>query len=144
VRIAYGTDEVTDVSVAVLEHLRSAGHQVDVVADGIAWPDAGRAVGEAVSCGRAELGVVWCWTGTGVAMAATKVAGVRAALCVDAETARGARRWNDANVVALSLRLTTSAVGVEIVAAFVEGAVDDAERELIGRVEPPGPPGLGS
>ena len=59
-----------------------------VVADGLDWPDAGRAVGEAVASGRADAGVVWCWTGTGVVMAATKVPGVRAALCVDAETAR--------------------------------------------------------
>ena len=57
--------------------------------------------------GRADRGVVCCWTGTGVSMAANKVAGVRAALCTDAETARGARRWNDANVLALGLRLTS-------------------------------------
>jgi ribose 5-phosphate isomerase B len=136
VRISYGTDDVTDASAAVLEHLRGAGHEVLVVADGLDWPDAGRAVGEAVVDGRTELGVVWCWTGTGVAMAANKVPGVRAALCVDAETARGARRWNDANVVALSLRLSTAATGAEIVDAFLDGRPDEAERALIDRVEP--------
>jgi ribose 5-phosphate isomerase B len=135
VRIAYGTDDVTDTSSAVLDHLRGAGHEVQVVADGVDWPDAGRSVGEAVVDGRADLGVVWCWTGTGVAMAATKVRGVRAALCVDAETARGARRWNDANVVALSLRLSTAATGTEIVDAFLEARPDEAERALVDRVE---------
>jgi ribose 5-phosphate isomerase B len=135
VRIAYGTDDVTDTSSAVLDHLRGAGHEVQVVADGVDWPDAGRSVGEAVVDGRADLGVVWCWTGTGVAMAANKVPGVRAALCVDAETARGARRWNDANVVALSLRLSTAATGTEIVDAFLEARPDEAERALVDRVE---------
>jgi ribose 5-phosphate isomerase B len=135
VRIAYGTDDVTDASSAVLDHLRRAGHEVQVVADGVDWPDAGRTVGEAVVDGRADLGVVWCWTGTGVAMAANKVPGVRAALCVDAETARGARRWNDANVVALSLRLSTAATGTEIVDAFLEARPDEAERALVDRVE---------
>ena len=106
-----------------------------MVADGVDWPDAGRAVGEAVATGRAEAGVVWCWTGTGVVMAATKVPGVRAALCADAETARGARRWNDANVVGLSLRLTTATVAGEIVDAFLATGVDEGEARLIDRVE---------
>jgi ribose 5-phosphate isomerase B len=128
VRIAYGTDDVTDASSAVLDHLRRAGHEVQVVADGVDWPDAGRTVGEAVVDGRADLGVVWCWTGTGVAMAANKVPGVRAALCVDAETARGARRWNDANVLALSLRTTSPALLEEILDGWFEaGASEDAD-----------------
>ena len=137
VRIAYGTDEVTPVSAAALEHLRAAGHEVEVVADGVDWPDAGRAVADAVAGARADLGVVWCWTGTGVSIAANKVAGVRAALCADAETARGARRWNDANVVALSLRLTTVAVAEEILDAFTTTATDPGERHLVARVERP-------
>ena len=133
-RIAYGTDDTTDATAALRAHLEQAGHEVLLVADGIDWPDAGRAVGEAVAQGRADAGVVWCWTGTGVVMAATKVEGVRAALCGDAETARGARRWNDANVVGLSLRLTTAAVAEEIVDAFLAAPVDPGERRLIERV----------
>lgn len=135
-RIAYGTDEATHVTETLHAHLVAAGHEVVVVADGIDWPDAGRAVGEAVAAGEADLGVVWCWTGTGVAIAATKVPGVRAALCGDAETARGARRWNDANVVALSLRLTTEVVAREVLDAFLETEVDTGEQRLISRVEP--------
>lgn len=91
-RIAFGTDEHTAVTEAAVDHLRRRGHDVTVVADGIDWPDAGRAVGESVAAGRAELGVVCCTTGTGVSMAANKVRGVRAALCTDAITAAGARR----------------------------------------------------
>ncbi len=133
-RIAYGTDDPTPATEELRAHLEAAGHEVEVVADGLEWPDAGRAVGEAVAVGRADRGVVWCWTGTGVVMAATKVGGVRAALCADAETARGARRWNDANVVGLSLRLTTAAVAAEIVDAFLATPVDEGERRSIDRL----------
>jgi ribose 5-phosphate isomerase B len=133
-RIAYGTDEHTATTEAVVARLIELGHEVEVVADGLDWPDAGRAVGEAVGGGGAEVGIVWCWTGTGVVMAAAKVTGVRAALCVDAETARGARRWNDANVLGLSLRLTTAPLAAEIVDAFLGTAVDDDERRLIDRL----------
>lgn len=133
-RIAYGTDDRTAATDELRRHLEQEGHAVVVVADGADWPDAGRAVGEAVAGGRADVGVVWCWTGTGVVMAAGKVPGVRAALCVDAETARGARRWNDANVVGLSLRLTTAAVAAEILDAFLGSTVDEGERRLIDRL----------
>jgi ribose 5-phosphate isomerase B len=135
VRIAFGTDEATPTTDAVRAHLAKAGHEVvDAVPDGTAWPDVGHAVGAAVAAGDADLGVVCCWTGTGVSMAANKVDGVRAALCVDAETARGARRWNDANVLALSLRLTTPAVAAELLDAFLTTEPDDDERANFGRV----------
>jgi len=136
VRIAVATDEAGPAVEAVREHLRAAGHEVvDVVDDGTAWPDVGRAVGEHVAAGGADLGVVCCWTGTGVSIAANKVPGVRAALCGDAETARGARRWNDANVLALSLRLTTAALAAEILDAFLGAGADPDELETIARVE---------
>jgi len=133
-RIAYGTDDPTDSTAALRVHLQEAGHEVVTVADGIDWPDAGRAVAEAVVAGRADAGIVWCWTGTGVVMAATKVDGARAALCVDPETARGARRWNDANVLGLSLRLTTAALAAEIADAFLGSSVDPGEQRLIDRL----------
>ena len=136
-RIAFGTDERTPLTDWVVERLRSEGHDVVVVADGIAWPDAGRAVGEAVASGRAERGVVCCTTGTGVSMAANKVGGVRAALCTDAATAAGARRWNDANVLALGLRLTTETVAGELLDAFLTTDADAGEHELISRLERP-------
>jgi ribose 5-phosphate isomerase B len=105
-----------------------------VLADPAPWPEVGRVVGEAVAAGRADLGVVCCWTGTGVSIAANKVPGVRAALCVDAETARGARRWNDANVVALSLRLTSEQVAQEILDAFLTTEPDPGEADAISQV----------
>jgi ribose 5-phosphate isomerase B len=131
VRVAFGTDEQTHLTAAVVAHLRQGGHQVGLLADGDPWPDVGRVVGEAVAAGRAERGVVCCWTGTGVSIAANKVGGVRAALCVDAETARGARRWNDANVVALSLRLTSEQVAAEIIDAFLGTEPDPGEAAAI-------------
>lgn len=134
-RVAFGTDETTPVTEAVVAHLRDLGHEVAVVADGAEWPEVGRAVAEQVAGRTADRGVVCCWTGTGVAMAATKVAGVRAALCPDAETARGARRWNDANVVALGLRLTSAVVAVEVVDAFLATDPDPEEAPAIARLE---------
>ncbi len=133
-RIAVGTDESTAVTAAVEEHLVAAGHQLVDGGHGEPWPDVGRAVGEAVADGRAERGVVWCWTGTGVSIAANKVTGVRAALCTDAETARGARRWNDANVLALGLRLTSEATAREIVDAFLSTEPDGTETDNIARL----------
>ena len=135
-RIAYGTDEVTSLTQAIAETLVQWGHDVDLVGEGHEWPEVGRRVGEAVAGGRADLGIVWCFTGTGVSIAANKVPGVRAALCLDAATASGARRWNDANVLALSLRVTAPTVAEEVVRAFLETEVDPAERAAIGRVEP--------
>ena len=132
--IAFGTDEVTPITDQITAELADRGHRVLDVAKGAEWPDVGKAVGEAVSTGKTEMGVVCCWTGTGVSIAANKVAGVRAALCVDAETARGARRWNDANVLAVSLRLTSSAVATELLDAFLGGEVDADEVDTIARI----------
>ena len=85
------------------------------------WPGVAREVGQAVARGDADCGVLCCWTGTGVSIAANKVPGVRAALCSDAATAAGAREWNDANVVCLSLRATAPAIGEEILDAWFTG-----------------------
>jgi ribose 5-phosphate isomerase B len=132
--VAFGTDEQTPLAKAVAARLTAAGHTVEVLADPEVWPEVGRVVGEAVAAGHADRGVVCCWTGTGVSIAANKVGGVRAALCVDAETARGARRWNDANVLALSLRLTSEQVAAEIIDAFLGTEVDPSESDTIARL----------
>jgi ribose 5-phosphate isomerase B len=130
-RIVFGTDEHTPLVDVILETLKEGGHDVTTVADGEQWAEVGRAIGEAVAEGRADRGVVCCWTGTGVSMAANKVEGVRAALCTDQETARGARRWNDANVLAMSLRLTAPEVAKEMLDAFLATEVDESERGQI-------------
>jgi ribose 5-phosphate isomerase B len=134
VRVAFGTDEVTAVTDAIKATLVELGHAVEVIGEGDPWPDVGRGVGEAVAGGNADRGVVCCWTGTGVSMAANKVAGVRAALCTDAETARGARRWNDANVLALGLRLTSAEVAKEMLDAFLTTETDPSERDEVRKL----------
>jgi ribose 5-phosphate isomerase B len=134
-RIALGADDSTRVVDAIADFLRAAGHEVTRFgkAAGVdeTWASTGRRVGEVVAAGEQQLGVVCCWTGTGVSMAASKVPGVRAALCVDAETARGARKWNDANVLALSLRLTSEEVAKEILAAWLAEPYAGTEAESL-------------
>jgi len=133
-RIAFGTDERTAVTDHVKDLLAARGHEVHVAGEGDAWPDVGRRVGELVASGACDLGVVSCWTGTGVSIAANKVDGVRAALCTDAETARGARRWNDANVLAFGLRLTTAALAEELLDAFLHAAAETSEAANIAKL----------
>jgi ribose 5-phosphate isomerase B len=133
-RIAFGTDERTGVTDHIKEVLAERGHEVVVVGEGDPWPDVGRGVGEAVAEGRADRGVVCCWTGTGVSMAANKVPGVRAALCTDGPTAAGARRWNDANVLALGLRLTSPTLADEMVDAFLATEVEADEVPNIAKL----------
>jgi ribose 5-phosphate isomerase B len=134
VRIAFGTDEKTEVTERIKAALAERGHDVVVVGEGDPWPDVGRRVGELVAGGEAARGVVCCWTGTGVSMAANKVPGVRAALCTDPETAAGARRWNDANVLALGLRLTSPALADEMVDAFLAAEPEADEADNIAKL----------
>ena len=135
-RIAFGTDERTAVTDAVEAWLAEHGHEVVVPAErGAPWPSVGAAVARAVAAGAADRGVVCCWTGTGVSIAANKVPGVRAALCTDGTTAEGARRWNDANVLAFGLRLTTEAVAEELLAAFLGTEVDADEQATIDQLD---------
>jgi ribose 5-phosphate isomerase B len=126
-KISVAADERTGVADAVVEELRKRGHEPivhgalnDDERDDWAW--ASETAARDVAEGRADQAVVACWTGTGASIAANKVHGVRAALCADAETARGARKWNDANVLALSLRTTSQALLEEILDAWFEGA----------------------
>ena len=134
-RIAFGTDERTGLTDHIKAALAERGHEVVVVGEDAPWPEVGRGVAEAVVGGRADRGVVCCWTGTGVSMAANKIAGVRAALCTDRATAEGARRWNDANVLALGLRLTSPTVADEMLDAFLTTDPDESEADNIARVE---------
>jgi ribose 5-phosphate isomerase B len=125
-RIAVAADERTGIAEAVVEQLRARGHEPvphGALADGERddWAWASEAAARDVADGRADQAVVCCWTGTGASIAANKVPGVRAALCGDAETAAGARKWNDANVLALSLRATSEPVLSEILDAWFAG-----------------------
>jgi ribose 5-phosphate isomerase B len=134
-RIAVAADEDTGVAGAVVAQLRARGHEPvlhGALAEGERddWAWASEAAARDVADGRADQAVVCCWTGTGASIAANKVHGIRAALCGDAETAAGARRWNDANVLALSLRATSEAVLGEILDAWFAArpSPDDDDR----------------
>jgi ribose 5-phosphate isomerase B len=147
-RIALAADELTGVAEALPEELRRRGHEpilhgAYAEAERSDWAWASETAARDVTSGRAEQAIVACWTGTGASIAANKVAGIRAALCGDAQTAEGARRWNDANVLALSLRSTSQAELGEILDAWFGGTSsgDPSDVENIahlGEIEQPG------
>ncbi len=138
-RISVAADERVGVAESVLDELRKRGHELiphgalsEEERDDWAW--ASEAAARDVAEGRSEQAIVCCWTGTGASIAANKVSGVRAALCLDAQTAEGARRWNDANALALSLRATSEAELAEILDAWFEGE-PSAEPDDTANVE---------
>jgi ribose 5-phosphate isomerase B len=131
--VSVAADELVGVAKVIVEELRRRGH--DAVAHGALeeaerddWAWASEATARDVAEGRAEQGIVCCWTGTGASIAANKVRGIRAALCLDAESAAGARKWNDANVLVLSLRATSDAELDEILSAWFD-AEPSADRQ---------------
>ncbi|NOX44546.1 MAG: RpiB/LacA/LacB family sugar-phosphate isomerase [Caldiserica bacterium] len=140
-RIAVGSDERTDLTDFVIDELRRRGHEVEpfgpLAGEDLEWAEVGRRAAEAVARGRCDEGILFCWTGTGVCIVANKVPGIRAALCVDAETARGARRWNHANVLVMSLRLTSIPVAREILDAWFSTpyGTDEFDLRNIRRLE---------
>lgn len=141
-RISVAADERTGIADVVVDELRARGHEtllhgalIEDERDDWAW--CSEAAARDVAEGRAQQAVVCCWTGTGASIAANKVSGIRAALCADAQTAAGARRWNDANVLALSLRMTSEAQVREILDAWFAGGPsdDDEDRANIAHVD---------
>jgi ribose 5-phosphate isomerase B len=141
-KIAVAADERTGIADALVDELRRRGHDPllhgalsDEERDDWAW--ASEAAARDVAEGRADQGVVACWTGTGASIAANKVSGIRAALCGDAQTAAGARKWNDANVLALSLRATSQAELEEILDAWFQTtpSQEDGDRANIAHLE---------
>jgi ribose 5-phosphate isomerase B len=123
-KVAFASDEQTSLTEFLIRDLEQRNYEVlrfGSIAEGdpeIDWPQSSRNAAEAVARGIAQEGIVCCWTGTGASIAANKVVGIRAALCADAETAKGARIWNHANVLALSLRSTSEAIAKEILDAW--------------------------
>ena len=138
-KVVLGSDEKTPLTDAVSAELSDMGHEVQVIGppagEDAEWVEVGQRVGRAVAAGEAQTGVLFCWTGTGASIAANKVPGVRAALCTDRETAAGARRWNDANVLVLSLRLTSPTVAREMLDAWFATDPDPSESATIARLE---------
>ncbi len=138
-RVAVGSDERTPLVDAVLDDLRERGEDVTLVGppagEQIQWTEVGLRVGHLVASGEADTGILFCWTGTGASIAANKVPGIRAALCTDAATAEGARRYNDANVLAMSLRLTSPATAGEMLEVWFKTSPDPSERANIELLE---------
>jgi ribose 5-phosphate isomerase B len=139
VKIAVAADERVGVAEALLDELRKRGHEpiphgalVEGERDDWAW--ASESAARDLAEGRADQAIVCCWTGTGASIAANKVDGVRAALCFDAQTAEGARRWNDANALAISLRATSNAELSEILDAWF-GAKPSSDADDTANVE---------
>ena len=136
-RLLIGTDDDTAVVAFLADRLAALGHEVRRL-PAAAWGVVALDVARAVARGDADQGVVCCWTGTGVSIAASKLPGVRAALCVDAVTAAGARKWNDANVLALSLRLLSEPIAAEILDAWLGAEYagsEDVSLRAIGDIE---------
>ncbi len=139
-RLAVGSDERTHLTDSVTEELVKRGHKVETFGplrgDKTLWPEVAAQVAECVAQGDADEGILFCWTGTGVSMAANKVPGIRAALCGDAETAKGARLWNRANVLCLSLRATSEVIAHEILDAWFNTPLgtDPVDVQCVERV----------
>ncbi len=143
-RIAIGSDERTHMTGLILQELENRGHTAlrfgPLAGSDALWPDVAEQVAESVAEGEAEEGILLCWTGTGVTIAANKVPGIRAALCQDAETAKGARLWNRANILCLSLRATSEVIAKEILDAWFATPLgtepaDVACVERVGEIE---------
>lgn len=132
-RFLIGTDEDRPVVAHVASRLRERGHAVEIL-PATTWAEMAQGVGGRVATGEFDQGIVCCWTGTGASIAANKVKGIRAALCTDAATAAGARKWNDANVLALSLRLLSEPVAGEIIDAWLDHAYSGTEDESLKRL----------
>jgi ribose 5-phosphate isomerase B len=137
-KVAVGADENTNLVDAIVRHLEGKGHEVRrfgaAAGEQEPWAQTAVRVAESVASGQWDQGIVCCWTGTGVSIAANKVSGIRAALCADAQTAQGARKWNDANVLALSLRRTSEEVAREILDAWFSepyGNTEDPSLDVI-------------
>jgi ribose 5-phosphate isomerase B len=129
------TDERTGLADVVVAQLRARGHEPILhgaldASEPNGWAWSSETAARDVAEGRADQAVVCCWTGTGASIAANKVPGVRAALCGDAETARGARRWNDANVLALSLRTTSEPLLSEILDGWFDEVRSDEHDDV--------------
>ncbi len=133
-KVAFAADDHNECVAAVRSALEDRA-EVTSPSSSESWPEMSRAVAEAVAAGDADYGVLMCWTGTGTAIAANKVRGVRAAQAWEPWIAENARRWNDANVLTLSLKRTAPNVAVECLNAFLDvEAPDEDEVETIGRI----------
>lgn len=137
-KIAVGSDEKTNLTDFVVKELTDMGIEVELFGplsdNNLEWTDVAEQVANSVANNRSDQGILFCWTGTGVTIAANKVPGIRAALCTDGGTAEGARKWNDANILAMSLRLTSETVAKEILDSWFTAKPDPSEKVNIDKI----------
>jgi ribose 5-phosphate isomerase B len=135
-RIAVGADHAgVPLNNRVIEELRAAGHEIEDFGTHDAgaaddYPDYALLVGRAVQTGRADVGILICGSGAGVAVAANKLNGIRAVMCSDTYTAHQSREHDDCNVLCLGARVTGAELAMEIVRAFVQARITNEERHL--------------
>ena len=137
-KIAVGSDERTHLTDVVINFLKENGHEVKLLGpladQDLSWPVVSQQLSESVASGETDEGVLFCWTGTGASIAANKIPGIRAALVGDTETAKGARWWNDANVLVMSLRATSEVIAKEILTAWFNEKVLPEEKGCIEQI----------
>lgn len=134
-KLAFGVDEATELTDLLEDHLRSSAHELTIIVKNEPWPIVAKKVARSLQAGESEFGILLCYTGTGVALAANKFYGIRAALCASKEVAEGARRYNDANIVALGLLGLDLPKAKEIVDTFLRTPVDINELPTIGLLD---------
>ena len=140
-KILLASDEATDLTSSIQEYLGSKGYLVELgghLSDENAkwhWAEIAKASALQQSNGDVDLTILLCWSGTGVCIAANKVEGIRAALCWDRETAELARKWDDANVLCMSLRSTETKDANEIIDAFIETEFDEEDLDQVSKIE---------
>lgn len=143
-RIALGCDEYLTIIDQLKALLSARGHEIQWYGpnaeQSLPWPEVAEQVAKAVIAGKADEGILVCWTGTGVAIAANKFSGIRAALCGDAETTRGARLWNNANILCLSARTLSEAIAEEILEQwftthYQSNKADDHCLKLLNQID---------
>jgi len=138
-KIAVGSDEKTYLTNFVIKELKKRGYKVGLFGSlrkgkKVSWPKVGEDVAEAVAGKKFNQGILFCWTGTGASIAANKVPGIRAALCFDAKIAEGARKWNDANILVMSLRLTSENIAKEILDAWFSNKFNKLKKDMIKKL----------
>lgn len=129
-KIVVASDERTKLTDFVVDWLKSQGHTLillGVLGDSIndRWVEIGKKTGLLVSEGKVERGILFCWSGTGICMAANRIKGARAALCWDRQIARLARKWDNANILCLALVSIKEDEAKEIIDTFLSSPFDE-------------------
>lgn len=140
-KILVASDEKTELTDSIVNYLEEKGHKV-ALAGHLSdenmkwhWAEIARNTAQAQIDGRSDLSILLCWSGTGVCIAANKIPGVRAALCWDKDTAELSRKWDDANILCLSLKFTTPDLAKEIIDAFINTSFDEEDLDQVSKIE---------